>query len=100
VYSQDIGRHTARTRNELTGLNMTSVVDALVGTGLSMSRSDAQCQVQQGHVKVDGERVLSIEALLPAGAHSLRRGREERILRELRDDPLLTGILEGELRFL
>ena len=79
---------------------MKSVVDALVGLGLSMSKSDARRQVQQGHVKVDGERVLSIEALLPAGAHSLRRGREERILRESREDPLLTGILEGELSFL
>jgi len=73
-----------------------SVVDALVGLGLSMSRSDARRQVQQGHVKVDGERVLSIEALLPAGAHSLRRGREERILRESREDHVETGILEGE----
>jgi len=61
-----------------------------------MSRSDARRQVQQGHVKVDGERVLSIEALLPAGAHSLRRGREERILRESREDHVETGILEGE----
>jgi len=75
---------------------MKSVVDALVGTGLAMSRSDARRQVQQGHVRVDGERVLSIEALLPAGAHSLRRGREERILNESRQDPLLTGILEGK----
>jgi len=75
---------------------MKSVVDALVGLGLSMSRSDARRQVQQGHVKVDGERVLSIEALLPAGAHSLRRGREERILRESREDHVETGILEGE----
>lgn len=70
---------------------MKTVIDALVGTGLAMSRSDARRQVQQGHVKVDGERVLSIEAILPADAHSLRRGREERILRE---DHVLTGILE------
>ena len=79
---------------------MKSVVDALVGSGLAMSRSDARQQVQQGHVKVDGERVLSIEALLPAGAHSLRRGREERILRESSEDHVLTGILEGERSFL
>jgi len=75
---------------------MKTVVDALVGLWLAMSRSDARRQVQQGHVKVDGERVLSIEALLPAGGHSLRRGREERILRESREDHVETGILEGE----
>ncbi len=75
----------------MTGVCMKTLVDALVGTGLAMSRSDARRQVQQGHVKVDGERVLSIEATLPAGAHSLRRGREERILSK---DHVLTGILE------
>ena len=76
---------------------MKTVVDALVGSGLAMSRSDARRQVQQGHVKVDGERVGSIEAVLPAGAHLLRRGREERILSKVsREDPLLNGILEGE----
>jgi tyrosyl-tRNA synthetase len=77
---------------------MKTVVDALVGLGLAMSRSDARRQVQQGHVKVDGERVGSIEAVLPAGAHLLRRGREERILSESREDPLLNGILEGDER--
>ena len=78
---------------------MKTVVDALVGLGLAMSRSDARRQVQQGHVKVDGERVRFIEAVLPAGAHSLRRGREERILsKQSREDPLLTGILEGDER--
>jgi len=77
---------------------MKSVVDALVGSGLSMSRSDARRQVQQGHVKVDGERVLSIEAVLPADSFTLRCGRGEvRILStQSREDHVETGILEGE----
>jgi len=80
---------------------MKSVVDALVGTGLSMSRSDARRQVQQGHVYLDGERVLSIEAVLPADSFTLRCGRGEvRILRESREDHVEAGILEGERSFL
>ncbi|GAB6859142.1 tyrosine--tRNA ligase [Microbacterium xylanilyticum] len=58
----------------------TSVVDALVATGLVSSASEARRAIAQGGVSVDGERVESDEATvplgLPGGVSVLRRGKK------------------------
>jgi tyrosyl-tRNA synthetase len=57
-----------------------SVVDALVATGLVSSASEARRAIAQGGVSVDGERVQSDEATvplgLPGGVSVLRRGKK------------------------
>ncbi|VXB68160.1 tyrosyl-tRNA synthetase [Microbacterium sp. 8M] len=57
-----------------------SVVDALVATGLVSSASEARRAIAQGGVSVDGERVESDEATvplgLPGGVSVLRRGKK------------------------
>ena len=57
-----------------------TVVDALVATGLVSSASEARRAVAQGGVSVDGERVESDDATvplgLPGGVSVLRRGKK------------------------
>jgi len=57
-----------------------SVVDALVATGLVSSASEARRAIAQGGVSVDGERIESDEAAvplgLPGGVSVLRRGKK------------------------
>lgn len=58
----------------------TSVVDALVSTGLVSSLSEARRAIGQGGVSLDGERVeddsATILGSLPGGVSVLRRGKK------------------------
>lgn len=58
----------------------TSVVDALVATGLVSSLSDARRAIKQGGVTLDGTKVedesASVQASLPGGVSVLRRGKK------------------------
>jgi tyrosyl-tRNA synthetase len=57
----------------------TLIVDIIHGAGLARSKSDARRLVQQGAVRLDGERVESVEALVFAadeqGEHVLQVGK-------------------------
>jgi tyrosyl-tRNA synthetase len=55
----------------------TTLVDALVATGLCPSKSDARRQLEQGGIYLDDER-QGEDGLLPVGEHLLRRGRKHR----------------------
>jgi tyrosyl-tRNA synthetase len=58
----------------------TSVVDALVATGLVASLSEARRAISQGGVSLDGIRVEDdaavVKATLPGGVSMLRRGKK------------------------
>ncbi len=58
----------------------TSVIDALVETGLVSSVSEARRALKQGGVSVDGEKITSddarVEGALPGRASVLRRGKK------------------------
>ena len=58
----------------------TSVVDALVATGLVASLSEARRAITQGGVTLDGERVdddaATVQGRLPGGVSVLRRGKK------------------------
>ncbi|WP_314096441.1 tyrosine--tRNA ligase [Microbacterium foliorum] len=58
----------------------TSVVDALVATGLVSSTSEARRAIAQGGVSLDGERVqddtATVRGTLPGGVSVLRRGKK------------------------
>jgi tyrosyl-tRNA synthetase len=58
----------------------TSVVDALVSTGLVASLSEARRAISQGGVSLDGVRVedesATVQATLPGGVSVLRRGKK------------------------
>jgi tyrosyl-tRNA synthetase len=58
----------------------TSVVDALVSTGLVASLSEARRAINQGGVSLDGVRVedesATVQATLPGGVSVLRRGKK------------------------
>ncbi|HEX8433443.1 MAG TPA: S4 domain-containing protein, partial [Longimicrobium sp.] len=48
----------------------------LVRIGLAVSNSDAQRQLQQGAVQVDGEKVVARDArIAAAGEHVIRKGK-------------------------
>jgi tyrosyl-tRNA synthetase len=57
-----------------------SVIDALVATELVKSASEARRAIAQGGVSIDGEKVVSEDALvqgtLPGGVSVLRRGKK------------------------
>ena len=66
----------------------TNVVDLIFAAGLARSKSEARRLVQQGAVKLDGERVTSIEAEIEAaGERVLQVGKRRflRLLSEKRD---------------
>ncbi|MFE6736858.1 tyrosine--tRNA ligase [Microbacterium sp. NPDC057650] len=58
----------------------TSVLDALVSTGLVSSASEARRAISQGGVSIDGQRVEDVDATvpfaLPGGVSVLRRGKK------------------------
>jgi tyrosyl-tRNA synthetase len=58
----------------------TSVVDALVATGLVASLSEARRAITQGGVSLDGSRVeddaATVQGSLPGGVSVLRRGKK------------------------
>src|SRR5690606_23109188 len=58
----------------------TSVVDALVATGLVGSLSEARRAIKQGGVSLDGAKVedesATVDASLPGGVSVLRRGKK------------------------
>ena len=51
------------------------VVRALVESGLTQSNSEARRLIAQGGLRVDGERIREVDAVLPVGSHAVRAGK-------------------------
>lgn len=56
----------------------TTVVDALVASGLCKSKSDARRSIEQGGVYVDEQRVTDLAQLLTTGSYVLQRGKRDK----------------------
>ncbi len=56
-------------------------MDIIFGAGLARSKSDARRLVQQGAVKLDGERVTSIETEIEAERERVLQVGKRRFLR-------------------
>ena len=63
-----------------------NVVDILHGAGLVRSKSEARRLVQQGAVRLDGERVTAIEKVIAPGEGEVLQVGRRRFLRLVQDD--------------
>ncbi len=63
-----------------------NIVDLLVATDLAKSKSEARRLIQQGGVKLDDEKVDSIELMVPVGDGMILQVGKRRFVRLIRDE--------------